>query len=71
MGTAAYSLFGWRHCGRRPRRQRKAEPCAAVRVVLRPDPAAVRVDNRAADRKPQAYTWGCRLARAARELLEE
>src|SRR3954467_4612986 len=35
-------------------RQREAEPCAAALAPLKPDAAALRLDERARDREPEA-----------------
>jgi len=52
-------------------RQQEAEHRAAVGAVGRCDRAAVRLDDRLADRQPEADARDRRFARATRELLED
>ena len=49
-------------------KQKRAPPPG---LSSRPDPAAVRLDDRAADREAEADARRRRLARAAREFLED
>src|SRR5262249_44574046 len=50
-------------------RQREAKPRASTRSVLGPDPPSVRLDDRPADREPEARPTRI-VARASVELLE-
>src|SRR4030095_17067883 len=53
------------------RRQREHEARAAALAILRADRTAMGLDDRAADRKPEAYARYDGLRMPARELVED